>query len=166
MSALKRLALALVGAALAFALVRSILRSLASDETRVRWLVEELARDFNAGDAGDVGAKLHADYVDLGTGYGRDVVQEALLYLVFQDREPGTKGFRYRVEIDADALEVRVHDSDPRTADATIRADLFRRTGETEEPYWNAVVPTRFAKGENGWKIVETHDVNHADRSR
>lgn len=97
------------------------------DETRIRWVIEEMAENFNDGDAAGVGDGLAADFFDKRHNYTRRELVLALLYTVNQHRRRDGS-FSLRAEL-LSPPEISVHDEKPRTANVTVDVRIDRLPG-------------------------------------
>ena len=153
---LKRILLALAGLLFVYLGVGYLIHLLASDQTEIRWLVEDMEEAYNTGDAGDCVAPLARNWRHEGYELDRQV----LLGAVFQasrERDRSTHEMLTRVEVAEDSIQVAV---DGERATLTVEAVFWRlRKGAWEET-WRIRVEGELADGEDGWKIVKTR---HSD---
>ena len=159
---MKRILLVLAAIAAVFLAGRAIRRALASDETRIRWLVEDMAGGFDRTRMGPILAGIARDWEDESSGADRDTLRQALAYLFFTAKDEATKRFPYRVEVEITRLEVRRADPGPRTADCGVHARFLERHGEQEKLAWEIEITARLERGEEGWRIRRT---SHATKS-
>jgi hypothetical protein len=134
-------------------LLASWLRSaLASDESRIRKLVRSSAAGFNSRDAGDAIAGLAEDFREETSGLDRAQVRLILIDLFLRGRDPGTKRFRYRLEVPEESVEVTV---DPAGARASLglSARLQEGEGESSRLVWEARIEAELEKRKGGWKL-------------
>jgi len=143
--------------------LRWVLVSLGSPEDKIRWRLEQMAEGFNETRLAPVLAGLEDDYRDAGSGRGRDDVADALRWLFLHEDSPA--GFLLRVEIPETELGL-VLDPEGDAADVRGRARFYRREQDQggETLWWDARFVARFEDGEDGWQIVRTAEVNHAER--
>lgn len=164
---MKRILLVLLGAAALFVGVRAIVRALASDETKIRWLVLDMADGFDRTRMDPILAGLARGYVDLTSGVDRDGLRQALAYLFFTAKEETSKKFPYRVEVAIRRIEVRAGEEDRRTAECELDLTFLARHGEIEKTSWAIAVSARLERGDDGWRIVTTtHDTTSGRRIR
>jgi hypothetical protein len=135
-----------------------VIRFFASDETKIRWLVETMEEAYNAGRPGTCVGPLAKGWRHEGHGVDRETLRGAL-FVVSRDRDRDTRELLSRVEVDEEALVIAV-DGDR----ATLQADatFARRRGETWEPTWALAIEAELVDGEDGWEIVRSR---HVDRS-
>jgi hypothetical protein len=167
MSLWRKLALAWCALTLLVLGGRWIYRALASDETKIRWRVEEMVDGFNDCKTGRVLDGLAKDFRDRVTGATRDDVQLALVQLFFERVDSRTHEFELEAELIADDLAIEVEDSEPKQATATVHVSVRdRRNAAEPKLFWDAHVSGRLEKRDDGWQWVETTEVNHRDRAR
>jgi hypothetical protein len=135
-----------------------VIRFLASDETKIRWLVETMEEAYNAGRPGKCVGPLAKDWRHEGHGIDRDMLHGAL-FQVSRERDRETRELLSRVEVDEDALVISV-DGDR----ATLQADTIfsRRRGAAWEPTWELSIEADLVDGDDGWEIVRSR---HSDRA-
>ncbi len=142
-----------------FFLGRWIVIALASDETKIRWLVENMEDGYNEADAGDCIGPLAEDWTHEGYEVERELIADGIRRDYLQDRDRDTKKLLRRVDIDEDTLVVEV---DGDTARFTVEV-IFERlqNGEWEET-WRMRAHAELRAGDDGWKI---HRTRHEDLS-
>jgi hypothetical protein len=147
------LAIALAFAAL-FLGARWLWHALASDERKIRWLVEGAADGFDEAHSGPVLDALTLDWLHESTpGFDRAVLVDVLRALYFQERDPSTRRFRYRVEIDAAALAIAVEGERARLAGEA----RFDRSLQGEwKPIWRVRFEADLIDGDDGWRVARS----------
>lgn len=140
-----------VGFLLACALAFWLYRASIPEETRIRRLVEGMAAGFNRSSAGRTVAGLSDDFFDETHGAGKRELQGFLFQLFLRERDPETKEFRYRAELDD--LQV---DIEPDEAAARVRvlADVSRRRDDGWESIWTTRVEAELGKEDGRWRIL------------
>lgn len=151
---MKRIFLVLAGALLLFLVGRAIVRALVSDETKIRWTVEDMRDGFDKTRMDPILVAFAEDFRDDTSGADRADVRQALAYLFFSAKDPETKGFPYRVEIEITKLAIE--DSDPPAADCDLDARFLDLRAGAEEPAWEIAIHSRWTRGEYGWRIKST----------
>lgn len=141
--------------------VPRLVRSLAAPQERLERRLTEMARGFDHCRTARVLAGFADEYRDAGSGVRREDLHRILVHLFFREIDPATKRFRLRVELGEPEVAL---DEDGERADVRVRARFFARTGGEEEVFWDASVQGEMRDGPDGWQLVETHDVNHAER--
>lgn len=145
-----RFLLVAVAAFAAFFGVRAIVRALASDETKIRWVVEEMASGFDDTRTSRVLGGLSSDFLDETWGADRELVHAGLARLFFEEKDPETKRFLYRVDVPKDELAVEV---DGDTARVSLVARFYAVHGNREQLAWKARIEAALVKSKDGWKI-------------
>jgi hypothetical protein len=147
---MKRFLLCAIAAFAAYFGLRAIVHGLASDETKIRWVVEDMASGFNATRMSPVLAGLAPDFLDETWGADRELVHAALAHMFFTDKDETTKRFLYRVEIPKDDLTI---DIDGHNAEMKFVASFFEVHGDEEKMTWKARMQAHFVKTDDGWRI-------------
>ncbi len=147
---MNRFLLAALAAFAAFFGVRAIVRALASDETKIRWVLEDMADGFNSTRMSRVLGGLANDFLDETSGADRELVHAGLARIFFEEKDAETKRFLYRVEIPKEDVSIRV---DGETANVDLAATFFEVHGAAEKLVWKARIHAAFAKTKDGWKI-------------
>ena len=141
-------------------------RALASDETRIRRLVEGLVDGFNDERAARALRGFARDFLDETSGADRELVHTAVVHLFFTRRDPETKEFTLRLEVPEDTLIIEVL-----TPDEAARANgvlrLFQRAAEREELLWEVSFQGQLAQIDDRWRFVRsTHETVGGTRPR
>ena len=138
------------------------------DETRIRWVIEEMVENFNDGDAGGVGDGLAADFFEQRHNYTRRELILTLLYTVNQHRRRDGS-FSLRAEL-LSPPEISVHDEKPRTANVSVdvRIDRLPSVKKSDSPpkTWRTL---RFygqcVLNDRAWEILSsTYEVINGSR--
>jgi hypothetical protein len=150
------LVLAAIGLALA---VRAIVLGLASDETKIRRVVEHMAEGFDRTRMTPVLDGLSLDFEDETSGATRSDLREALAYLFFQAVDERTKRFVYRVELELGRPKV-----DGDAAECEIDARFLELRGGAESLAWDVAITATLARGTDGWRIRRTKYATRSGR--
>jgi hypothetical protein len=153
---LKRILLALAVGVGLFLVVRAAIRALASDETKIRWTVEDMAEGFDRTRMDPILVAFAPGFQDETSGSDRQNVREALAYLFLTAKDPETKAFPYRVEVDVRRIAVDRADPDSPTAECELGARFLDRRGGRETAAWEIAIESRWRRGEYGWRIEST----------
>ena len=156
MASMKRALLALLALVVLFFGVRAVVRALASDETKIRGVLEDMTDGFNETRMNPVLAGLDAQFLDENLGADRDLVRAGLAQLFLQSKDAQTKKFPYRVTLPAEELKIVVQQGDPRTAEVELVALFEESHGETWKPTWKIHVEAQLALLPGGWRIRHT----------
>lgn len=141
---------------LAFILGRALVNALASEETHVRWLLEDMIAGFNATRLDPCMRPLAREFVDEPSGADRELVKQALIHLFFTEKDPATKQFPYVAELPENELRIDVRDASPKTATLDCAVQFRRRRGDALEPAWSIRVHGELEKSDDGWRIHRT----------
>jgi len=154
---MKRILLVLASAVALFFAGRAIYRASVSDETRIRWVIEEMCEGFEATRMRPILAGLDTAFVDTTYDADRQLVQAALAQLFFEHRGPEEHAFPYRIEWKSSNLEVEPLDGEI-TARASMDLELtfLERVGDDEKRIWVANVNAKLRKRDGDWRFVET----------
>lgn len=151
---MKKFTLALTLASLPLAWLGSgfVLRWFASDETKIRWLVESMEESYNVGDPSDCVEPIAADWRHAGTEMDRRMLFGALLSIA-QERERETRQLRSRVEIDEEAAKIVLAGE---RATLTLDAQFLRKRSDEWQPSWHVRITAELVDGDDGWEIVSS----------
>jgi len=157
MGAVKRLLLAVAVIVVGFLAVRQLVIVLASDETKIEWLIEDMADGFNDAHAGDAVEGLAKDWRHEGSGIDRPTLQAALFqeFRSFGESKRGRE--TYRVEVLEDLLTIRV---DGETATVAGEAEFARAHEDEWSTVWRIRFAAELANGEAGWEIGTSRHEN------
>jgi hypothetical protein len=166
---MKRLLLAVVALLLIGFAGRALLRLLASDETKIRWALEEMRDGFNDTELAPIVDHLHPLFREEQSGADLDMVEQALIAVFFGEIDTTTKSFALRVDSDFDAwtVDVVARDIDsPASARAVGEFAMSRRKGEQETLLWRARAALELSQDdEDGWQVLRaTLDTLEGDR--
>ena len=135
-------------------------RSLASVETRVRWLLDDAARAFNDGRVTAFLRCFAADYRDTTVDVDAATLERALLASVAR-RLPRSGRNILRVDVPAAEVRVEVTPSNDR-ARVTFVVHLF--DGDPTVPTWAAAVDATAAEVDGAWRFVRSSHTTLAGR--
>lgn len=128
------------------------LRFFAAEETKIRWLVEQMEEAYNHGKPGSCVGPLARSWRHEGSEIDRQMLLGAL-FQTARDREKDTRQLRSRVEVDEEAAQVVV---DGERATLALEATFSRlRQGQWSET-WHARIEAELVEGEDGWEIVRS----------
>lgn len=126
-------------------------RALASDETQIRWLIEDAVEAFNAGRPGSAVAPFADDWHDRTRGIHKDTLHQVLAHTMLQER--GAGGFLWEVSVPDESLVIEIGDG---SATAALEALFARRTDGALQVRWHIAVEAELRDGEGGWRIFRT----------
>ena len=130
--------------------IRAIVHALASDPTKIRWVIEDMASGFNDTRTGRVLDGLSRDFLDETWGADREMVHAGLAHMFFEEKDEATKRFLYRLEIREDELSIDVVGTQ---ASTNFIARFFEVHGAKETTAWTARMHADFVKTDDGWKV-------------
>ena len=150
---LKQVLTVIAGSLVLYFVGRWVVLALASDETRIRWMIENMEEAYNEGKAGRCVAPLAKNWThDSYDGVNRDLVFAVLAREVLGP-EAKQRGER-RVVVDPEGLLIEVLDEE--RASLTAEVDFSRLLEEEWQSRWRARVEADLEKGEDGWRIVRS----------
>lgn len=150
---MKRLLAAIAVLALVFFAGRAIVRALASDETRIRWTLEEMRDGFNDAEPAPVIDHLHPLFREEENGVDLAQVEQALIAVCLGEIDSTTKTFALRADCDFDAWSVALGPDDAQ-ASAKGEVGLFRSRQGVEKLVWRAKVELELVEDEHdGWLV-------------
>jgi hypothetical protein len=162
----KRALLLGLGLALVVLGGRRVLRALASDETKIRWLVEDMVDGFNDERTARAVRGLAPGFRDETSGADRDLVRQGVIRMLFQEHDPRTKRFLLRLEVPEEALAVEVAPGGD-TAAARGELRLYERRGAAETLLWGASFEGDLARTDDGWRFLRSrHRTVEGERPR
>ena len=150
---MKRILFGLLALLLLWFGVRAIVRALASDETRIRWVIEDMADGFNQTRMNPIMNGLAEDFLEDSWGADKELARAGLAQMFLQSKDSRTKKFPYRVQIPEQDFRVQVHEGGPRTAEFDLVAQFDESKGEEWHPRWTAKVHAQLVLAPGGWKI-------------
>jgi len=152
----RRILLGLAAALLAFLAGRAIVRAIVSDETKIRWLVEDMRDGFDRTRMDPILVAFAEGFRDETSGADRQDLREALAYLFLTAKDPRTKAFPYRVEVEISKITIDASSPDSPTADCDLGARFFDLSEGQDELTWEIAISSRWTRGEYGWRIAST----------
>lgn len=154
----KKIALVLLSLAGLYLGTGLLIRFFASDETKIRWLVEQMEEAYNAGRPGSCVGPLAKDWSHEGYSLDRQLLLGGLFQSA-RDRDRETRQLRSRVEVDESALRIAV--TGPRATLATEATFSRLRAGKWEES-WRLALEAELEDGPDGWKFVTSRHTDLA----
>lgn len=163
---IRKLGLALVALAVVWLAGRAIYRALASDETKIRWKIEDARQGFENTRMDPILDLFTRDYHDESLGFTRDDLRAGLASVFFQEKDPTTKGFPFRAEIPAEDLSIEVGADGAKTARVKMRVKITdTRKGESAAA-WEFRVDAKLTDGDDGWRITQSSNETLRGNSR
>ncbi len=105
--------------------------TLASDETKIRWMLESLEEAFNDGSARRIGGALAEDFREIDSGLDRQ--QTILAFMGFVRRNLDAESeFLYRCELaELDDDSISIADGEEKTATVRVIVSFHRRAASS-----------------------------------
>ena len=126
----------------------AVWRSLAPDDSKIRWALEEAVQDFNDGRPGYSVAPLAEEWYDATSGVHRDTLHRALIGMKWQERDGD-----WRLVMPAESLMIDVGDG---AATTTFELQLGRERESEVEVQWRFAIDADWSDTKDGWKIVRS----------
>ena len=130
---------------------RALVGARASDDTKIRRLVETMADGFDRTRMDPILDGLDRGFVDATSGATRQELREALAYLFFTAKDEATKAFPYRAKVEIGS--VTVHRP---TAECAADVRFVDLRGGKETSAWEIGVRLELSRGDDGWKILKS----------
>jgi hypothetical protein len=153
---MRRIGLALVVVGLLAAGIRWFVRAMSSDETKIRVAIEEACEGFGEKRMDPILALLARDFRDETSGFEREDVRRVVAGAFFQEKDPETKGFPYRCEIDPAAIEIELVKGDPDRAKVAFPGTVVDVRGGGRREAWSFRLTGRMEERDDGWCFVTT----------
>jgi hypothetical protein len=125
-----------------------------SEEERVRRIILSMADGFNRCRAGQVVDPLAESYVEETSRHDRTDVRGYLGVLFLTQRDPKTKEFRYRVEVES--LSVAMDGEKPGKAQVVVVASFLALGSGAGESAWRVEVSASLDRTDDGWKVMRS----------
>ncbi len=149
---MRKIALILAGLVLTFLAGRAVIRGMASEETKIRWLVQEEVEAFNATSISGCMEVFASEYQETTTGLYRADLQRVLLYVFQTFRDRDSREFLYHLVAPDELVDVVLRDQEETKAEADFKVVLSERG----EPVWSIRVQAELFRGEDGWRFVSS----------
>ncbi len=149
---MKKIALILAALVLALLVGRAVIRGMADEETKIRWLVQEEVEAFNATSVSGCMDLFTPEYQEITTGLDRSSLRHILLYVFQKYRDRDSREFLYSLAAPDELLDVTLRDE----AETKARADFKVVLSERGAPVWTIRVLAELTRGEDGWRFVSS----------
>ncbi len=149
---MKKIALVLAALLLALLAGRAVIRGMASEETKIRWLVQEEVESFNATSVSGCIDVLAPEYREITTGLDRSSLRGVLLYVFQKYRDQDSREFLYSLAAPDELLVVTLRNEVETEAEAEFKVVLSERG----VPVWAIRVQAELFRGEDGWRFVSS----------
>ena len=151
---MKKAIVVVVAAGLLYLFGQYLYRALASEETRIGWLLDDVERGFNTCRAGLTVEGFSEKFREKTARISREELRSVLAYLFMTHRHPETKEFRHKVEMED--VRITFPDVDQGTARVTLRAVFHYRRKKEFEVAWTVEIDADLENGPDGWNIVSS----------
>ncbi len=153
---MKRILLAVLAVAVAVFGYRAARRALASEQTQITWMIDEMCAGFAATRMNPIMAGLATDWFDEALGADRELVRAGAAHLFFEERGEGSRAFPYRIGWRSEQGPTVDETSDEKTAEMELEFEFFRRDGDGERRLWRARVIASLRKRDGEWRFFRT----------
>ena len=128
---------------------------LTPEETKIRRQIETAAEAFNNCRAGGCTSILDDKYRDETSHVDKNTLRLLLIKIFQLIQNKSGDLFKYPAHVDADSLQITVHDTDPKTANVTGTV-TFSDIESPDEPIWTNHLSAVFSKATGEWRIVSS----------
>ena len=149
---MKKIALILAALVLALLVGRAVIRGMADEETKIRWLVQEEVEAFNSTSVSGCMDLFTAEYQEITTGLDRASLRHILLYVFQKYRDRDSREFLYSLAAPDELLDVTLRDE----AETEAVADFKVVLSERGAPVWTIRVLAELTRGEDGWRFASS----------
>lgn len=127
----------------------------ASDETRIRWRMEEMVEGFNDASLSAASKSIHPEWgVRDNPSVTRGQLKDGLRSVFFSEKQPETRAFALEAEILPDSWTVSVAEG---TATSSFELAMYRLTPEARVLEWRVKLDNDLRDDpELGWSLVKT----------
>jgi hypothetical protein len=153
---MRRFGLVLVVMGLLAVGVRWLVHALWSDETKIRVAIEDACEGFGEERMDPILAALARDFRDETSGFDREDVRRVVAGAFFQEKDPTTRGFPFRCEIDPAAIEIQLVKGDPDRATVTFPGTVVDVRGGGRRDAWSFHLTGQMEERDDGWCFVTT----------
>jgi hypothetical protein len=151
---LRKVAIALIALAIVWLGGRALVHALVSDETKIRWNLEEACEGFTEARMSPILGFLAPDFVEESSGRPRAEVRAAVASVFFSAKDPQTKKFPYVAIVVPDTVVI---DRDPGDEDKARLRCSIRITdtrGGGERIAYEFKLDGMLVDGDDGWQLV------------
>ncbi len=152
---LRKIAIALIAVAIVWLGGRALVHALVSDETKIRWKLEEACEGFTATRMGPILDFLAPDFVEASSGKPRAEVRAAVASVFFTAKDPQTKKFPYVAIIVPDTLTVEKDPGDDDKARLRCTIRITDTRGGEERIAYEFKLDGTLVDGDDGWQLMD-----------
>ena len=138
--------------------------ALASDETKIRWLIEDTVEAYNEGRAGGTVACLADDWKDGNTGLDKATLRLILARTFMNDRDAQTRELTTRVVVDEHSVTIAFPPEDEDAATVSGTARFSRRIQDEWRESWVVSIEGDLRRIDGDWKVVATERISEEGR--
>ena len=139
----------------------------ASQTTRIRLRLEEMETGFNSAELGPCMRGIAATWRDEEREIDRAELADGLRALFFQEVEPQSHAFRYRVGIDRESLAIELEPAREGHARVTLEARFELLERGAWSPTWRVRIEAEFARdAQLGWQVTHSRPTTLASDGR
>jgi hypothetical protein len=153
---LRKIAIALIAVAVAWLGGRALVHALVSDETKIRWKLEDACEGFSNTRMSPILDFLAHDFVDQTSGHPRDDVRAGAASVFFTEKDPETKKFPYRAIVVPDTLAIEIDKVAKDKADLRCTIRITDVRGGKDRVAWEFDLLGKMVDGEDGWQLVSS----------
>jgi hypothetical protein len=153
---LRKIGIALVVVGLLAVAIRSLVLALTSEETKIRWAIQDAADGFRDARMDPILTVLTREFRDETSGFGREDLRAALAGAFFGEKDPKTKSFPYRCEIADDSIHVVLTPGEPARASVTFPGQIVDTRNDSRREAWSFTVEGQMEVRGGSWCFVTT----------
>lgn len=140
--------------------VRLLVSKLVSDETKIRWMLEDMVEGFDEGDSGDTVSGLARTWTHAGRPIDRDMIKGYVFREWMESSRSSSGQYPWDVEIPEDSLTISVA-ADGETATIELEAVFSELEGGGDaaavwKPNWHVRIWGDLENTDDGWRIVKS----------
>ncbi len=128
----------------------------ASPEKKIRWRLQEMAKDFNLARPGPCTRGLTDDFRDETSGIESQDIRLLLTRMTFSEKNPKTYEFLYRVALPEEELTIVVDEADPSKAHVDLVATFEKIAKGEWGLHWRVSISADLTNGDGGWQVRRT----------
>jgi hypothetical protein len=153
---LRKIAFGLMALAVLWFGGRVLVHALASNETLIRWKLEDACEGFNDARMSPILDFIARDFLDQSSGAHRDDVRAGAAAAFFTEKDPKTRAFPLRAHVVPDTLAITIDEADKKQAQMRCTIRIVDTSGGGERVVWEFRLNGRLFDGDDGWQLVES----------
>ncbi len=160
----KKFAFVLIALSIVWFGGRALVHAFASNETLIRWKLEDACEGFNNTRMSPILDFIARDFVDQSSGAHRDDVRGGAAGAFFTEKDPKTRAFPLRAEVVPDTLAIEIDPADKKHAHLGCTIKIIDTSAGAQSTRWEFGLIGQLVNGDDGWQLVETtHDDKKGD---